>query len=98
MDDEVLAVQNEINSITFTLLSTGEIGCSYKADDLNQFLQMLILILSGDVNQDVIDSVFDEIDHEEIKAEFLDALEKYCIEIKVKKKDKPVVSPSEYRP
>ena len=59
---------------------------------------MLILVLSGDVNNDVIDSVFEEVGSTEVKNEFLRALEEHCRDMKIQQKDKPVVSPSEYRP
>lgn len=72
------------------------IDYNFEAHDLDKFLQMMSLLLSGGINEEIMDCIFQEIDDKEIKDAFiLDLLSKIDVSLK-EQGGRVVVSPSEF--
>lgn len=72
------------------------IDYNFETHDLDKFLQMMSLLLSGGINEEIMACVFKEIDDEDIKEAFiLDLLGKIDMSLK-EQGGRVVVSPSEF--
>jgi hypothetical protein len=68
----------------------------FEARDLDKFLQMMSLLLSGGISEEIINCIFKEIDDDDLKEAFiLDLLSKTEASLK-EKGDSLVVNPSEF--
>jgi len=85
------------NYITFFIEEAGEdLKCKYNIKDMDIFLNILCVILSGSATKDVIDLIFKEIDDPEIKNLFVSQLLTESSNNLNSEKQKPVISASEF--
>jgi len=83
--------------ITFFVDEEGEdLKCKFNIQDMNTFLNILCLVLSGSVTEDTIDLIFKQIDDEEAKKLFISNLLTQSSNILNSEKQKPVISASEF--
>ena len=102
MESAILVMQNVVKDnqeiyIKFSLLDSGEIQCNYEAKDVDLFLKMLTMIMSGEIAFDVIEQIFSDIDDEELKSEFLKTLYDSCNDQLEVKNEEVVIKPSQFR-
>lgn len=102
MESAILVMQNVVKDnqeiyIKFSLLDSGEIQCNYEAKDVDLFLRMLTMIMSGEIAFDVIEKIFSDIDDEELKHEFLRNLYNSCNDQLEAKNEEVVIKPSQFR-
>ena len=81
----------------FYVSKDGEsVDYNFEARDLDKFLQMMSLLLSGGISEEIIACIFKEIEDDEVKEEFImDLLRKTEASLR-EKGDSLVVSPSEF--
>ena len=85
------------NYITFFVDEDGEdLKCKFNVTNIDNFLSIMVLILSGSATEDIIDLVFKEIDDEEIKSTFMSALLAHSSNNLNSEKQKPAISASEF--
>lgn len=75
--------------ISLNLLESGEIAVDYSADDIEGFSEMLKMIISGNIGQQVLEGVSNSIDDPADRQTFINMF--------AKKKDGPVIRPSEFK-
>ena len=90
----------EIENKTFFKFFISEDGnnidYNFEAHDLDKFLQMMSLLLSGSVSEEIINCIFKEIDDENIKESFISDI-LHNIENSLKAQgDRSVISSSEF--
>jgi len=85
------------NFITFFVDEDGEdLKCNFNINDIDKFLSILTLVLSGSIAEDVIELIFEKIDDEEVKNIFMTRLLTYASNNLNSEKQKPVISASEF--
>jgi hypothetical protein len=73
-----------------------EINYNFEALDIDKFLQMMAILLSGGMSEEIIDCIFKEIKDDEVRNDFIiDILARTEISLK-EKGDSIVVSPSAF--
>lgn len=75
--------------IKLTLLENGEISVDYSADNMDGFVDMLSMITSGKIGQQILDGLSDSIDNDASRENFINMFSKDV--------DGPVVKPSEFK-
>jgi hypothetical protein len=75
--------------ISLNLLENGEIAVNYSADDIEAFSEMLKMIISGEIGRQLLQGVSDSIDDDASRQNFINMF--------AKKKDGPVIRPSEFK-
>jgi hypothetical protein len=81
----------------FYVSKDGEsVDYNFEAKDLDKFLQMMSLLLSGGISEEIIACIFKEIDDDEVKEAFILDLLNRTEESLKEKGDSLVVSPSEF--
>jgi len=85
------------NYVTF-FIEDGEedLKCKFNIQDMNVFLNILCLLLSGSVTQDIIDLIFEQIDDQGLKSLFMSTLLKQSSNNLNSEKQKPAISASEF--
>ncbi|REK50271.1 MAG: hypothetical protein DWQ49_15705 [Bacteroidetes bacterium] len=88
---------DDTNYITFFTDEDGEnLECKFNITNMDQFLSILALVLSGSITEDVIELIFEEIDDEEVKNIFVSRLLTDASNNLNSEKQKPVISASEF--
>lgn len=73
-----------------------EINYNFEALDINKFLQMMSILLSGGMSEEIIDCIFKEIKDDDVRNDFIiDILARTEVSLK-EKGDTIVVSPSAF--
>lgn len=94
MEEETI---DKKNFITFFVDEDGEdLKCNFNINDIDKFLSILTLVLSGSIAEDVIELIFEKIDDEEVKNIFMTRLLTYASNNLNSEKQKPVISASEF--
>lgn len=90
-------VETEETFFKFYVSKDGEsVDYNFEAKDLDKFLQMMSLLLSGGISEEIVNCIFKEIDDEEVKEAFiLDLLSKTEASLR-EKGEGLVVNPSEF--
>ena len=78
------------------IILNEDLKCKYNIKDMDIFLNILCVILSGSATKDVIDLIFKEIDDPEIKNLFVSQLLTESSNNLNSEKQKPVISASEF--
>ena len=73
-----------------------DLKCNFNINDIDKFLSILTLVLSGSIAEDVIELIFEKIDDEEVKNIFMTRLLTYASNNLNSEKQKPVISASEF--
>lgn len=85
------------NYVTFFIEEDEEdLKCKFNIQDMNVFLNILCLLLSGSVTQDIIDLIFEQIDDQGLKSLFMSTLLKQSSNNLNSEKQKPAISASEF--
>ena len=85
------------NYITFFVDEDGEdLKCKFNITDMDQFLSILTLLLSGSITEDVVELIFEQIDDEEVKNVFISKLLADASNNLNSEKQKPAISASEF--
>lgn len=94
MEEETI---DKKNYITFFVDEDGEdLKCNFNINDIDKFLSILTLVLSGSISEDVIELIFEKIDDEEVKNIFMTRLLAYTSNNLNSEKQKPAISASEF--
>jgi len=88
---------HEKNYITFFIDEEGQdLQCKFNITDMDQFLSILTLVLSGSITEDVVELIFEQIDNEEVKNIFMTRLLADASNNLNSEKQKPAISASEF--
>jgi len=88
---------HEKNYITFFIDKEGQdLQCKFNITDMDQFLSILTLVLSGSITEDVVELIFEQIDNEEVKNIFMTRLLADASNNLNSEKQKPAISASEF--
>lgn len=88
---------DEKNYITFFIDEEGQdLQCKFNITDMDKFLSILTLVLSGSITEDVVELIFEQIDDEEVKNIFMTRLLADASNNLNSEKQKPAISASEF--
>ena len=88
---------DERNYITFFIDQDGEdLQCKFNITDMDKFLSILTLVLSGSITEDVVELIFEQIEVEEVKNIFMTKLLADTSNNLNSEKQKPAISASEF--
>ena len=88
---------HEKNYITFFIdKEEQDLQCKFNIIDMDQFLSILTLVLSGSITEDVVELIFEQIDNEEVKNIFMTRLLADASNNLNSEKQKPAISASEF--
>jgi len=88
---------DDTNHITFFTDENGEdLKCKFNINDMDKFLSIVTLVLSGSITEHVVNLIFEEIDDEEVKNIFMTRLLADASNNLNSEKQKPAISASEF--
>ena len=86
------------NYINFYVDKNSEdVHCEFNIGDVDVFLPMIVMILSGTMSNEVINLILQNIDNEEIKQNFMNTLSKVSQDNLCKLSERSVIKPSEFQ-
>lgn len=74
-----------------------DVSCEFFIEDIDIFLQMITMIVSGAISEKVINLILQNIDNEEIKEHFMTAMIKMSQDNLSELSERSVIKPSEFQ-
>jgi hypothetical protein len=74
-----------------------DVSCEFRIEDIDIFLQMIIMIVSGAISDKVISLILQNIDNEETKEHFMTTLMKVSQDNLSELSERSVIKPSEFQ-
>ena len=77
--------------------NSEDVNCEFHIDNVDIFLQMITMIVSGAISEEVISLILQNIDNEETKEHFMNTLMKVSQDNLNKLSERSVIKPSEFQ-